>query len=137
MVFSSVANIDFRKVSLNTLKTPGMHTGQILFRSRTDWSPITCFQTSKEKDPSGTLHYRKYSFDLHDRRRMPMILLNNILGGPGMSARLNLALRERSGYAYNVESHFTAYSNTGIFTVYFGTDKEKLDRCRSACPQGI
>lgn len=60
-----------------------------------------------------------------------MTLLNNILGGPGMSARLNLALRERTGYAYNVESHFTAYSNTGIFTVYFGTERDKLNRCRS------
>jgi predicted Zn-dependent peptidase len=46
-----------------------------------------------------------------------------------MSARLNLALREKTGFAYNVESHFTSYSNTGVFAVYFGTDKEKLDRC--------
>ena len=48
-----------------------------------------------------------------------------------MSAKLNIALRERSGCAYNVESHFTAYSDTGIFNVYFGTDKDKLDKCLS------
>ena len=71
------------------------------------------------------------AYDLHDERRMTMILLSNILGGPGMSARLNLALREKSGLAYNIESHYTAYSNTGVFAVYFGTDREKLDKCIS------
>jgi predicted Zn-dependent peptidase len=61
---------------------------------------------------------------------MPMVLLNNILGGPGMNARLNLALREKTGYAYNVESHYSAFSNTGVFSVYFGTDRERLSKCR-------
>jgi predicted Zn-dependent peptidase len=57
-----------------------------------------------------------------------MHLANNILGGPGMNSRLNLALRERHGLAYNVESSYTPYSDTGIFTIYFGTDKADTDK---------
>lgn len=60
--------------------------------------------------------------------RIGMVLLNNLLGGQSMNSRLNLSLRERNGLAYNIESGFTAYSDTGMFGVYFGTDKENLDR---------
>ncbi len=63
------------------------------------------------------------AYSLHNHKRIPMHLLNNILGGPGMNSRLNLALRERHGLAYNVESTYTPYSDTGVFTIYFGTDK--------------
>ena len=58
-------------------------------------------------------------------KRVPLALLNNILGGPGMNSRLNMSLREKSGYTYNVESHYTSYSDTGIFLVYFGSEKDK------------
>jgi predicted Zn-dependent peptidase len=61
-------------------------------------------------------------------QRMQMVLLNNILGGPSMNSRLNMALRERNGMAYNVESGYTGYFDTGEFSVYFGTDKENLDQ---------
>ena len=60
--------------------------------------------------------------------RMSMILLNNILGGSSMNSRLNMVLRERNGMAYNVESSYTGYFDTGEFSVYFGTDKENIDR---------
>ena len=60
--------------------------------------------------------------------RMSMILLNNILGGSSMNSRLNMVLREQNGMAYNVESSYTGYFDTGEFSVYFGTDKENIDR---------
>jgi len=60
-----------------------------------------------------------------------MVLLNNILGGQAMNSRLNLALRERRGMAYNVESGYSPYTDTGLFNVYFGTDKENLDKALS------
>lgn len=66
--------------------------------------------------------------DLFSAKRMQMVLLNNILGGPSMNSRLNMALRERNGMAYNVESGYTGYFDTGQFSVYFGTDKENLDQ---------
>lgn len=64
-----------------------------------------------------------------DRRRTGLYLLNNMLGGPGMNSRLNLALREHSGLVYNVESNLVSYTDTGVFSIYFGTDAHHVDRC--------
>ena len=64
-----------------------------------------------------------------DNRRTGLYLLNNMLGGPGMNSRLNLALREHSGLVYNVESNLTSYTDTGVFNIYFGTDTNDTDRC--------
>ena len=58
----------------------------------------------------------------HDDRRFTMALLNNILGGPAMNSRLNIALRERNGIAYNLESNYQAFSDTGLLSIYCGTD---------------
>jgi len=56
------------------------------------------------------------------------LLLNNLLGGMGMSSRLNLEIREKHGIAYTIESNYTSFSDTGIFSIYFGTDTEKADK---------
>lgn len=64
-----------------------------------------------------------------DRRRTGLYLLNNMLGGPGMNSRLNLALREHSGLVYNVESNLTGYTDTGVFNIYFGCDTRDANRC--------
>lgn len=69
------------------------------------------------------------AYCVHDRRRMALYLLNNILGGPGMSARLNLALRERCGLVYTVESSIVSYSSAGIWSIYFGCDADDMDEC--------
>jgi predicted Zn-dependent peptidase len=71
------------------------------------------------------------AYDLNDEKRIPLSLLTNILGGPGMNSRLNLSLRERHGLAYNIESNYTPYTDTGVFSIYFGTDKGYLDKCLS------
>ncbi len=68
------------------------------------------------------------AYDLHDRRRMGLFMLNNILGGQGMNSRLNLSLREKRGYAYNVESVYNPYTDTGLVTIYFGTDNRNLGK---------
>jgi len=63
-------------------------------------------------------------------RRIALYLLNNLLGGPGMNARLNLSLRERHGLVYTVESAMTAYSDCGLWSVYFGCDHHDVGKCR-------
>jgi predicted Zn-dependent peptidase len=68
------------------------------------------------------------AYDLKDKRRMGMFLLNNILGGQGLNSRLNLSLREKNGFAYNVESSYNPYCDTGVFSIYFGTDSHNLDK---------
>lgn len=69
------------------------------------------------------------AYSVHDKRRMPLYLLNNILGGPGMNARLNLSLRERHALVYTVESTMVCYSDTGLWCVYFGCDPKDINKC--------
>lgn len=70
------------------------------------------------------------AYSARDPRHLSLYLLNNILGGPGMNSRLNLSLRERNGLVYTVESNATAYTDTGVWSVYFGCDPHDVARCR-------
>ena len=69
------------------------------------------------------------AYDIHHPLRIPLYLLTNILGGPGMNARLNISLRERNGLVYTVESTMVSYSDTGIWCIYFGCDSHDIKRC--------
>ncbi|MCF8223909.1 MAG: insulinase family protein [Bacteroidales bacterium] len=68
------------------------------------------------------------AYDVKDRRRLSMFLLNNILGGQGLNSRLNLSLREKNGYAYNIESNYIPYWDTGVFMIYFGTERKNREK---------
>lgn len=68
-----------------------------------------------------------YCFD--DDKRTAFQLLTNILGGDGMNTRLNLSVREKRGLAYSIEAYYNVYSDTGLFSVYFGCDPQNKDRC--------
>ena len=68
-------------------------------------------------------------YNAYEDKRTALYLLNNILGGPGMNSRLNVALRERRGLVYNVESNLTSYTDTGTFCIYFGCDPEDAELC--------
>jgi predicted Zn-dependent peptidase len=68
------------------------------------------------------------AYNLHDEKRTALSLLNNILGGTSMNSRLSMALREKNGFAYDIESNYTGYSDNGIFNLYFGTDKNNLEK---------
>ena len=70
------------------------------------------------------------AYSARDPRHLGLYLLNNILGGPGMNSRLNLSLRERNGLVYTVESCMTSYTDTGIWSIYFGCDPHDVSRCR-------
>ena len=77
------------------------------------------------------------AYDVLHSDRIGLVLLNSILGGQSGNSRLNLALRERNGIAYNLESSYTAYSDTGTITIYFGTDKDNLDKAISLIKREI
>ena len=68
------------------------------------------------------------AYSLHHKHKTGLLLLNNMLGGNGMSSMLNLQLREKYGIAYTIESGYSPLSDTGLFTIYFGTDPEKITR---------
>lgn len=68
------------------------------------------------------------AYAMHHPDKVGLLLLNNILGGTGMSSRLNLEIREKYGIAYTIESNYTPMSDTGIFSIYLGTDAEKMPK---------
>lgn len=69
------------------------------------------------------------AYPIMNENRIPLFLLVNILGGPGMNSRLNLALREKYGFVYSIDAHYIPYTDTGMFAVFFGTEPKQLDRC--------
>lgn len=73
------------------------------------------------------------AYDYTQDNRLALSLLVDILGGTGMNSRLNLNIREKYGLAYNIEAAYTPYSDTGVFTVYFGCDAVDLDKCLRLC----
>jgi predicted Zn-dependent peptidase len=69
------------------------------------------------------------AYSLYQNERLPLSLLANILGGPALNSRLNLILREKHGLAYTVDATYTPYMDTGLFSIYFGTDKNNIEKC--------
>lgn len=131
MVFSSVGNITsgkLKKILSNTL--------EIIPENKRTYkrSPVTPYQKFdriiKRKTSQSHLLIGNRAYATGDNRRTGLFLLNNLLGGPGMSSRLNLAIREKYGFTYNIESSYLPYSDTGIWTVYMGTENEWIYRCR-------
>jgi len=129
MVFCSVGNIPDEKI----LKLFRTHFADIVTEKRADrtnrtWLYKPASITKKMDTYQNHCIMGNLAYDLKDKRRMGMFLLNNILGGQGLNSRLNLSLREKHGFAYNVESSYNPYCDTGIFSIYFGTDNQYLNK---------
>jgi predicted Zn-dependent peptidase len=130
MVFFVLGNVDFKQLIrwsekyLQTEKGEAKHSERI---SPISYKPIKK-QISKD---THQVHFMlgNRAYYLYNPDRMGMYLLNNILGGPGMNSLLNLSLREKHGLVYNVESSFQPFTDTGLWTVYFGCDDENASRC--------
>ena len=90
--------------------------------------------TTQQKRKNKKLHQTHVivgsrGYSLFNEKRIGLYFLNNILGGPGMNSRLNISLREKHGLVYTVESGLTTYTDTGVFSIYFGCDPESRDKC--------
>jgi predicted Zn-dependent peptidase len=130
MVFFCIGNIDFKKLIKKAEKyfqfAPSKADKTIRL------APNSYKAVSKTiKKNTHQVHFMlgNRAYDLNNEKRMGMYLLNNILGGPGMNSLLNLSLREKSGLVYNVESSYQPFTDTGMWTVYFGCDPENAVRC--------
>ncbi len=129
MVICSVGNVEF-----NTLvKYIEKYFGQLPTKTRTKprvafagYQPSIIYQDKHTHQAHCIIGNIAYKQD--HPHKTAMILLDNLLGGPGLNSRLNLALRERKGFAYHIESSYTPYTDTGIFNVYFGSDKKNLEK---------
>jgi predicted Zn-dependent peptidase len=129
MVISSVGNIPFSRIKSMVEKYFGEHPASLRSKSRLKFENYTPGSRSEAKDTHQThCILGNVAFDNQHPQRIALVLLNSLLGGQALNSRLNLSLRERKGMAYNVESGYTAYTDTGIFNVYFGTDKENLEK---------
>ncbi len=135
-VFFAYGDVDFQKL----VRLLERH-GNCADDRPTAFSPETTPQETTYTDPDERMHLVKRNthqahvmlgcrtFRFDDKRRLPLYLLNNLLGGPGMNARLNLSLRERNGLVYTVESSMANYHDTGVWSVYFGCDHHDVKRC--------
>ncbi len=129
MVISSVGNISFKKLVSVLDRFFGNAPQRLGDFSRVPFDAYVPGVREVAKDTFQThCIIGNVAYDSAHPKRIVMILLNNLLGGQGMNSRLNLALRERKGLAYNVESSYTTYSDTGLFNVYFGTDNDNSDK---------
>ncbi|MBE9518339.1 MAG: insulinase family protein [Bacteroidetes bacterium] len=129
MVLSMVGDVSFK----NFCQAAEKYFGDIpqKSRSRERVQPLT---VSAKKIVEKRNAYQKHcmmvgpAYALPDQKRLQLYLLNNILGGPGMNSRLNMALRERRGYSYSAESHYSPYTDTGVMMIYFSCDADKFSR---------
>jgi predicted Zn-dependent peptidase len=131
MVICSVGNISFPRL----IKRIEKYFGQVPFKSRNQKRPgILPYEpadvTVKKDTYQAHCIIGNMAYDLNDDRRLGLHLLNNMIGGPGLNTRLNMTLREKNGYSYHTESHYSPYSDTGILSVYFSGDKCKLEQSK-------
>ena len=129
MVFCSVGNIPEKLLTKYFIKYFSEIPENIRSTTRTFAEPYEPTEKIEKKDTwqshciLGTTAY-----DIRSDKRIGLYLLNNILGGQGLSSRLNMSLREKKGYAYNIESSYSPYCDTGVLSIYFGTDPENLNK---------
>lgn len=129
IVFCSVGNIPDEKI-LKLFKT---HFGSRVSKQREShrragWHYKSSSVTKEMDTFQNHCIIGNMAYSIKDDRRLGMFLLNNILGGQGLNSRLNMTLREKNGLAYNVESNYNPYYDTGTFCIYFGTDKQYLNK---------
>ncbi|MBL4710318.1 MAG: insulinase family protein [Flavobacteriales bacterium] len=133
MVFSSVGNISAKRLSqklekhfesINTSKSQQNRSSFIA-------NPREIIQHSKDTYQTHCM-LGKSAYGANHPKRIGLILLNNILGGPAMNSILNLRIREKYGYTYNIESNYAIYSDSGLFSIYLASDPKYMDRCVNA-----
>lgn len=129
MVFFSMGRIPFKKIVQMAESTLSDIAFPMAARNRTVPGELLPVSRQIHKDTHQAhvlIGGRAYS--MHDEKRLPLFLLNNLLGGPGMNNRLNVSLREKNGLVYNVESNVTSYTDTGLASIYFGTDPKNKEK---------
>lgn len=129
MVISSVGDISINKLIALVEK----HFSHIP-KSQKNRNQVAFSNYSKKEITSSKNGFQSHciigteAYGIKHPKKTTLTLLNNILGGPGMNSRLNLAIREKYGFTYSIESNYTAYSDTGLFSIYLASDTNKINR---------
>ena len=129
IVFSSVSNWPFSKVlrvAEKYLRDVPHRTAPRRRQAPKEYTP----KRMKVERPITQAQYAmgKPAYALPDPKRLPFFMLVNLLGGPGMNSRLNLAVREKYGLVYTIDSTYSPYTDTGLFGIYFGTEGKQVKR---------
>lgn len=129
MVFAVIGNYDFNKLIKLTEKYLGTVPANTSVKHRQK-PVVQPGQLLTLQKPISQLHgmIGSLAYDSSHQHKSGLLLVNNLLGGMGMSSRLNLEIREKYGIAYTIESNYTPFTDTGIFSIYFGTDEEKAGK---------
>ena len=133
MIFFSAGKTPFKKIT----KLANKYLAGIAFSNSFQVKRIPPEKRAAQLKTENKDLYQKHvilgtwGYDSLNENRTALFLLNNILGGPGMNSRLNLSMREKSGLVYNVESNLTSYTDTGVFSIYFGCDPKHVEKCIS------
>lgn len=129
LILSVVGNISLKKVKRLVSK---YLEGIPAFNARLNRQPFKLFNPAKLVNRRELLQSQcaigRPAYGLKDDKRQSFFMLTNILGGPGLNSRLNMALREKHGFVYAIEANYQAYSDIGLFSIFFGTDPQQLDR---------
>ncbi len=104
-------------------------------------APVS-LRTAPDEYKAEELNLRRHTHQVHvmlgsraypigHPKQLSMFLLNNLLGGGSLSSRLNLALREKKGLVYTIESNYTPLSDSGYWSVYFATEADEREQCET------
>ncbi len=129
LLFVSIGNIPFAKIKSYCEKHLAQIPKNSSIKMRRKFSETKPTSSIIKKSISQA-HYMmgKTCYSARDKRKVPLFMLTNLLGGPGMTSRLNMALRERKGLVYSIDANYTPLTDTGLFSIYFGTEKKQLER---------
>ena len=139
MVISVVGNVEFKKL---------VHLCQKYFEHKEGNHKDGISQKVSSNSQPSTLNFQPSTFNvsihkhthqvhllagcpaptLYDKSKTVFTLLNNIIGGPAMNSRLNVAVREREGFCYTIESQYIPFTDAGLFYIYAGIDSEATER---------
>lgn len=130
MVFSSIGNLSDKRVYDVAMRLLSC------FSSSTNTTPhivpasiAPFYKTIGRSTHQYHCAIGKRTYSLSDDKRVPLILLANMLGGPSANSLLGVLLREKNALTYNVEASYTPFTDCGVFMIYYSCEKEKVERC--------
>jgi predicted Zn-dependent peptidase len=129
LLFVSIGNMPFAKIKAYCEKHLSDIPKNASTKKRVKFSKVKPL-TEIVKKPITQAHHMMGNacYSAKDKRKVPIFMLTNLLGGPAMTSRLNMSLRERKGLVYSIDASYTPLTDIGLFSIYFGTEKKQLDR---------
>lgn len=128
MVFVSIGKIKFEKLLKLCEKYFGKNSPNYRSHKRKKIdNKIVFTKERKLKTHQSHCIIGNYAYSYREAKRLPLFLINNMLAGPGMNSRLNMILREKKGLSYTVESSYNPYEDIGLFSIYFGSDRNNIE----------